>query len=93
MAGDKTYTVIDESSQYSMEELCELCRIHDDLVHEMINEGLLTPSGDSPKNWIFGGDSIQKAQVAIRLKNDLGVNIPGAALAIELMAQLRELKD
>lgn len=85
--------VLDDSISYDLQELCRLCKVRDDLVYEMINEGMLTPFGDSPKSWKFSATSIKKIQVAVRLQEDLGVNLPGAALAIDLMEELNELRS
>lgn len=93
MTSEKTYTVLDDTIIYDLEELCDVCKVKDELVHEMINEGMLTPLGDSPKSWKFTATSIKKIQVTVRLQVDLGVNLPGAALAIELMEELDALRS
>lgn len=93
MTENSSGIVLDDSISYDLEELCRLCKVRDDLVYEMINEGMLTPFGDSPKSWKFSATSIKKIQVAVRLQEDLGVNLPGAALAIDLMEELNELRS
>lgn len=89
---EKTYTVLDDNVSYDLQELCTLCRVKDDLVLAMINEGMLTPLGNSPQSWRFSATSVKKIQVAVRLQEDLGVNLPGAALALDLMAELEILR-
>ena len=84
--------VLDDSISYDLDELCRLCKVRDDLVFAMINEGMLTPLGDSPKSWKFAATAVKKIQVTVRLQQDLGVNLPGAALAIDLMEELKELR-
>jgi len=86
-------TVLDENITYDLQELCSVCQVKDDLVFEMINEGMLTPLGDSPKSWKFSATSIKTIQVTVRLQQDLGVNLPGAALAIDLMEELNVLRS
>lgn len=93
MTPKETYTVLDDSITYDLQELCKVCQVKDILVHEMINEGILTPLGDSPRSWKFTASSIKKVQVTIRLQVDLRVNLPGAALALELMEELNELRS
>lgn len=93
MDEQKKYTLLDESVTYDLHELCKVCKVKDALVLEMINEGMLTPFGDSAKTWKFSATSIKKIQVTAQLQADLGVNIPGAALAIELMEELDELRS
>jgi len=92
MTEKETGVVLDENVSYDIEELCKACKVKDDLVYEMINEGMLTPLGDSPKSWKFSATSIKKIQVTVRLQEDLGVNLPGAALALDLMEELEALR-
>jgi chaperone modulatory protein CbpM len=93
MATNTPPTVLDDSITYDIEELCRACKVKDDLVHDMINEGILTPLGDSPKSWKFSAVCVKKIQITIRLQEDLRVNLPGAALAIELLEELDELRS
>ena len=93
MTVNEIATVLDDSITYDLHELCKVCQVKDELVQEMINEGMLTPLGDSPRSWKFTATSIKKIQVTVRLQVDLGVNLPGAALAIDLMEELDELRS
>ena len=92
MGEEKKGTVLDDSVSYTLEELCRVCKVKDDLVYAMINEGILTPTGEAPKSWIFSGAAIKKVQITVRLQEDLRVNLPGAALAIELLEEIEELR-
>lgn len=92
MTSDITYIVVDESVTYNLKELCRECKVKDEVVYDMINEGILTPTGESPKSWIFTGTSIKKVLVTVRLQEDLRVNLPGAALAIDLLEQIEDLR-
>ncbi|SHO46826.1 chaperone modulator CbpM [Desulfopila aestuarii] len=92
MKEKETGVVLDDNVSYDLKELCKVCKVKDDLVFDMINEGMLTPLGDSPKSWKFSATSIKKIQVAVRLQEDLGVNLPGAALALDLMEELEILR-
>jgi len=59
----------------------------------MVEEGLVEPSsGREPHEWLFIGTDVHRIQIALRLQSDLKVNLPGAALAIELIEELNELK-
>lgn len=89
----ETCTVLDDSITYDLQELCKVCQVNDELVHEMINEGMLAPLGDSPKSWKFTATSIKTIQVTVRLQVDLGVNLPGAALALDLIEELDALRS
>lgn len=85
-------TVLDDTMTWGIAELCDLCRVDRDLVHEMISEGLLTPQGTSPETWRFNAVAVKRIQVTLRLQNDLRVNLPGAALVLDLLEEIDELR-
>lgn len=85
--------VLDDTTTWGFTEACTLCRVEHDLIFEMINEGVLTPEGTSPETWRFNGVAIKRIQVTIRLQNDLQVNLAGAALALDLLEELEELRS
>ena len=85
-------TVFDDTMTWGITELCDLCRVDSDLVHEMIGEGLLTPQGTSPETWRFNAVAVKRIQVTLRLQNDLRVNLPGAALVLDLLEEIEELR-
>ena len=55
-------------------------------------EGVLEPTGQRPQDWQFGGPSLRRARLALRLTRDLEINVAGVALAIDLMDQISELR-
>ncbi len=85
-------TPLDETTSYSLRQCCLLCRVNAQMIHEMIEEGVITPGGDNPQNWCFGATHIKRIQVTLRLQQDLRVNLPGAALALDLLEELAELQ-
>lgn len=93
MTRHEKFTVLDETVTYNFRELCSACQVQDELVHDMISEGILTPLGESPKSWVFSSSSIKKVQITMRLQQDLRVNLPGVALALELLEELDELRS
>ena len=84
--------LIDEDFQCSLRELCTACGIHAELVIEMITEGIVDPPGASPRDWRFSGPAIKRVQMALRLQRDLGVNLAGAALALDLLEELEQTR-
>ncbi len=91
-----TGEVLDERPRYSLGELCRACSVHAELVLEMVGEGIIEPVGgggaDAPHTWRFTGQAVERVHLALRLQRDLGVNLAGAALAIELLEELRMLR-
>ena len=92
MNDEYRYTVLDDSTTWGITELCTLCRVESKVVYEMVDEGVLIPEGVSPETWRFNAVAIKRIQVTLRLQNDLGVNLPGAALALDLLEELDELR-
>ena len=85
-------TALDETTTYSLHQCCTLCRINAQMIYEMIDEGVISPMGDNPQNWCFRATQIKRIQITLRLQQDLRVNLPGAALALDLLEELAELR-
>ncbi len=92
MKKDLHCTVFDESEEYSLGELCSLCRVHAQFIHELIDEGILSPQGSKPQEWRFPALAVKRVQISIRLQQDLRVNLPGTALALDLLEEIEILQ-
>ncbi len=88
-----TGTVLDERITLTLHELCCMCGASTELVIDMVEEGIVDPVGRGPEEWCFSGEAIQRVQVVRRIIEDLRVNLPGAALALELMDKLDALRQ
>ncbi len=84
--------MLDESIICDLDEFCELCNVNTELVLKMINEGVISPVETGRKQWRFSYIEIYRVQVAIRLQRDLRINLPGVALALDLLEELSELR-
>jgi chaperone modulatory protein CbpM len=58
-----------------------------------VTEGVLSPTGSSPEDWRFSGDSLQRAKTAAHLTHDLELNTPGVALALDLLDEITRLRS
>lgn len=85
--------VLDEQMRLSLEELCRLCRAEEDLVVEMVREGVVEVASTRHDRWVFSGAAVSRVRTAIRLQRDLDVNLPGAALALELLDEIERLRN
>lgn len=88
-----SYTVFDESTWLNLSEASRLCKVDDQLIKEMVQEGLVNPTGSSACDWQFGAQELKRIQITIRLQRDLRVNLPGAALALDLLEELEYLRS
>jgi chaperone modulatory protein CbpM len=74
-------------------ELAQATQTPEDLIMAWVSEGVLSPAGGSPQDWRFSGDSLKRAKTAARLMHDLELNLPGVALAINLLEELDLLRS
>ena len=58
----------------------------------LVEEGIVEPRGRDPARWRFQGVSVRRVRCAVRLERDLGVNVAGAALALDLLDELQLLR-
>lgn len=80
--------VLDANTTFTLTEFCEVCGVETELVLEMIGEGVIEPVAARPGDYEFSGEALFRAKRALRLVSDLGVNWPGAALALDLLDDL-----
>lgn len=87
-----TGIVLDENLDFSLGELCRNCGVSAEEVIAMVEEGLVEPRGVNYRLWRFDGKAVRRIQIARRLQQDLRVNLAGAALALDLLEELEELR-
>jgi len=86
-----TGEVLDEEV-LTLAELCRACRVPAERVFELVEEGVVEPVGREPASWRFQGVSVRRVRCVLRLERDLGVNVPGAALALDLLEEIESLR-
>lgn len=85
--------LINENTEITITELCEACECQEEWIIELVSEGVIDPINDRDENhWRFSGNCVSKAHAALRLKRDLGVNLAGVALALDLIDEIEKLK-
>lgn len=85
-------TLIDDDFMLSLDELCHLCHQETAWVITLIDEGILKPRGGQPSDWLFDNRDMRHARQVLHLQRDLQVNLAGAAVIIELMDELHQLR-
>lgn len=88
-----TGDVLEENEEMTLAELCRVCKVSAEQVFELVDEGIVEPRGEDPVIWHFHGANVQRVRCAVRLQHDLGVNIAGAALALELLEELKIMRE
>lgn len=83
---------LDETTEFSFEELCRMCGVREQVVVEIVEEGVVVPHGADRLQWRFSGHAVTRIQRVIRLQREFDVNLPGAALALELLEEIERLR-
>lgn len=71
----------------SLQDLCRFCQAEEAWVIELVDHGVLAPLDPAAANWRFHGESVSRARKARRLSRDLGVNLAGIALVLDLLEE------
>ena len=84
--------VLDEQVALSIDELCRLCAVDRTYIVELVEEGVLSVTQVEASEWRFSGEALRRARIAGRLRRDLEINLPGVALALELLEEIEQLR-
>jgi len=84
--------LLDEQDWIGATEVCRLCRIELTAVVELADLGIVSPRGYEPEQWQFAATELPRLRTVGRLMRDLGVNVSGAALAVELLEEQHHLE-
>jgi chaperone modulatory protein CbpM len=84
-------SVVENEVHMSIVELSHASRTPQELIMSWVSEGVLSPAGSSPEDWRFSGDSLKRAKTAAHLTHDLELNVPGVALALDLLDEIAQL--
>ena len=88
--------IIDEQHALTLAELSHACAVQTGYIIELVDEGLLTPEAEEeqePHRWRFTSTQMRRARVALRLQSDLGINLAGVALALQLLDEIETLQQ
>ena len=84
--------IFEELNELTLADLSRACAVQTNCIVELVEEGLISPIGREPHRWRFSGVHMRRATVALRLQRDLGVNLAGAALALQLLEEVEALR-
>lgn len=84
--------IVEDEVHMSIVELSHASRTPQELIMSWVTEGVLSPIGSSPEDWRFGGESLRRAKTAAHLTHDLDLNVPGVALALDLLDEIATLR-
>ena len=100
-------TILDEQSALTLVEISSACAVQTEYIIELVEEGLITPVSPEtgqeinpqapwealePHSWRFTGVHMRLVRIACHLQSDLGVNLAGVALALQLLDEVESLR-
>lgn len=71
----------------TLTELSQFCHVQVDWVMALVDYGVLDPMGHDASHWRFPAPSVLRARKARRLTHDLGLNLAGVALVLDLIEE------
>jgi chaperone modulatory protein CbpM len=76
----------------SLDEVTESFGVTREVIVNIIDEGIVVVEGEESQ-WQFDGEAVRYIRTVLQLERDLGVNLAGAALALELLEEIEKLKS
>ncbi len=84
--------IVEETVVLSVADLSRMMSVDERHIVEWVEEGVISVLQIDVSEWRFGGAALRRARIALRLQRDLGVNLPGVALALDLLEELEQLR-
>lgn len=82
-----------EPIELTLQEMADACHVIPAFIVDLVAEGALDPiKGKTPDQWRFDINQLRRVRTAIRLHHDLEINFAGAALVMELMDELDQMR-
>ncbi len=82
----------EQANAVSFADICHAYHIPEDVLMELLEHGLFGHTLQSINPVDFDASMIKRIQSARRLQGDLGVNIPGVVLVLELRDALEAMR-
>ncbi len=84
--------IVEESVVLSVTDLSRMTSVDERRIVDLVEEGVLSVLEIDASEWRFSGAALRRVRIALRLEHDLGVNLPGVALALDLLEELEQLR-
>lgn len=79
--------LLHEEIRWGFVEFVAYCRLEEGRLVELVEMGVLEPAGETPQTWTFAARDLQRVRTAQRLSHDLGINLPGVAVILDLLEE------
>ena len=89
----QSVVILDEADEITLADLTRACRVHAEWVMELVEEGVIEPRGKrAARNGALRRRPSCACRRRSRLHSDLGINLPGVALALQLLDRIDALE-
>jgi len=88
-----TGIMVEETTVFTLGELSRACGKPAEWILALVEECIIEPLGDDQNHWQFSGQCLRRVRIVQRLESDLGLNMAGAALALELLEEVESLRN
>ncbi len=78
---------------WDIEDLALAADVHPQLVEYFVEYGLLEPVEKIGNQLFFEDRAIPRLKTIQRLRNDVGINLPGIAIILDLTGKIQELQQ
>lgn len=89
-----TGVLLEEETGFTLGDLGQVCSVNTEWIVLLVEEGIIEPVEDTDTlQWRFSGTSLRRARTARRLHRDLGLNLAGIALVLDLLDEIENLRQ
>ncbi len=85
--------MVNENIIYTTYAIRHTHGLSQEAINEMVSWGIAEPSGNKPEKWLFTQKDCERIGCALRFRKELDINIPGAALALQLLEDIQDLRN
>jgi len=80
------------NSLLTLQDLAEAAALHPKRVEKFLDFGLIEPSAKTCSGPLFSASSVERLQRIVRLRRDLGVNLAGIAVILDMRERIVNLQ-
>jgi len=84
---------LDRSHSVTIEELVAVSGLSEFELIELVDAGAMTPNDVGAARWTFTADYVPAVRKAVRLREELELDVHALVLAVKLLAQIDELEN
>jgi len=81
----------DDAEEVTLEALALACGIRQEILQRFVEQGLVVPDRRDDRQ-VFTYESVLRIRTIQRLRRELGVNLSGVAVILDLTERLRQLQ-